>query len=110
MSWKRWDEILKHTHHGCNILGLLNFLVFFGGVYVVVGMAFPQPIGGLLLLLLVLACPSYDVIDRAHSAPERGPWRFLLPSAGGTLFMVPIWTVYPLMLIGALVALLCQRR
>jgi hypothetical protein len=107
MNLQKLDELLKITHQGCNILGLLNLFVVIIGMHIAV--LLPGWPGRIFLLLLVVGCVVYDIVDRTYSKTEYGKCRCLFPSAGGSLLFVPVWTMYPLMAVVGLIVFLLQE-
>jgi hypothetical protein len=90
-------------------MGVSNFLVFICGLLL---LPFLSGSGILILVVLVtvvLSCFAFDLAVRRKSNVSGRWMRLLSPSAGGSLFFVPIWAVYPIMALTGLVMLLFTK-
>jgi hypothetical protein len=87
------------TGHGCNILGLLNFFGFIGGLYLVGVSSELKGIGLIIFCLTFFVCIMFDLTWRFQRNPELGVKRFFLSFTGGSLFYIPVWLIYLLLVI-----------
>lgn len=98
------------TVSGCNLLGLINFFGYIGGLMlgpILAGYGARWTglvVGGALILL----CPIVDLVFRLHANPREKLLGLLSPYRGGSLFFIPVWLVCFAMFITAVVAI-CQQ-
>ncbi len=93
------------TLHGCNLLGLANVFAFIGGLTLsttLIAALPPWPanralgLAVLALFGLVVCRPCvFDFVLRIRTGSGGRLMRLLSPHAGGALFYIPVWAVYP---------------
>jgi hypothetical protein len=99
------------TVNGCNLMGLLNFFAFIGVLALVVPVILPlsRMLGVIVLVSAVCGCPAIDFTRRIRCARGELWMRLLSPHAGGSLFFIPVWAVYPAMAVTGFAILLSKN-
>jgi hypothetical protein len=99
---------MRITAHGCNLLGLANFFAFLGVVAFAPMIISPvSPVlGAVVMGLGVCGCCVFDFALRILTGSGGRLMRLLSPHAGGAIFYIPVWVVYPAMAIFGLVMVL----
>ena len=87
------------THAGCNLLGLANFFGFIGGMAAIICIIAPpaRAVSLTLGIVLICSCMAVDLLWRLRMN-AGGMMKLLAPHAGGAVFFIPVWAVYPILL------------
>ena len=97
------------TVNGCNLIGLLNVFACIGALALMSILPVNGILGLIWFALVIGGCIAFDFSMRIRSA-ERPVWlRLLSPHAGGALFFLPVWAIYPGMAITGLALVLLKK-
>jgi hypothetical protein len=86
------------TVHGCNIQGLVNFLMFVG-VLLLTLQCDNRRVGTVLFSVGICGCCAVDLTSRLVLGKGKLISRLVSPNSGGAFILVPSWALYPSMFI-----------
>ena len=97
------------TVNGCNLLGLINIFVFIGLMCLTTMLPDNRVLRFGFVVLVVCGSCAADLVSRLSTGQGGRVLRLLSPHAGGALFFIPVWTVYPSMVILVAVTAIIKR-